>query len=416
MPSGTIMASASNERTSASSGVLRHALSNVTVETTVERVIYIRSLNGIGDSLNGLASAYLLSQFLGASFTVCWPEAKHAPWLVPLQTDARCTFPKRAWERHIRSRLDTAVGNGRKRAARDSAWQQILEWDTGAFVQCGSNLGDFYAMYSSGNWSALRRKSRLFLSSHRGFLTIAWLSQKTRPPFANWLRSLLSTADGERSRRKEPFYTWLAMRLALRRVLRVAKPEPASCCVHYRHAVMQAVRLQNVLACASRPDDKRDLSSGGPSCTQVRVFSDLHTAHLAIDEHLGEANHALKLLGSDRGRVRASNESLAWALAHGYSPVGYNWSIGLTEDTALSHVREDAADWQAWLGLTSCRRLFISRSAFAATAAVASSATEVYVAARRTPRPFDPPTREACDSAFEPMLPQKGGIFQGVLP
>ena len=67
-----------------------------------------------------------------------------------------------------------------------------------------------------------------------------------------------------------------------------------------------------------------------------------------------------------------------------------------------SHVRADAADWKAWLGLAGwgrCEPIYCGRSLFSLTAAAASGASEVYVARERVMRTFEP--SEECDVAFE---------------
>ena len=57
---------------SSQQGELRHAATGL---NALVRVTFIRSLNGIGDSLNGLASAWLLSQFFGVEFSVSLASA-----------------------------------------------------------------------------------------------------------------------------------------------------------------------------------------------------------------------------------------------------------------------------------------------------------------------------------------------------
>ena len=103
---------------SSQQGELRHAATGL---NALVRVTFIRSLNGIGDSLNGLASAWLLSQFFGAEFSVCWPEA-NVSWAVP-SLSAECITPKREWERRVISQVHGAKNTWDKRNYRDQAWQ-----------------------------------------------------------------------------------------------------------------------------------------------------------------------------------------------------------------------------------------------------------------------------------------------------
>ena len=71
----------------ASADLVRQARSNLLNEVVwpslaVQRLVFIRGTSGIGDSLNGLVSAYWLSHILGAELSLCWPEATHMPWRV----------------------------------------------------------------------------------------------------------------------------------------------------------------------------------------------------------------------------------------------------------------------------------------------------------------------------------------------
>ena len=117
---------------SSQQGELRHAATGL---NALVRVTFIRSLNGIGDSLNGLASAWLLSQFFGVEFSVCWPEA-NVSWAVP-SLSAECITPKREWERRVISQVHGAKNTWDKRNYRDQAWQQMLVWGSGAYVGVG---------------------------------------------------------------------------------------------------------------------------------------------------------------------------------------------------------------------------------------------------------------------------------------
>ena len=90
----------------ASADLVRQARSNLLNEVVwpslaVQRLVFIRGTSGIGDSLNGLVSAYWLSHILGAELSLCWPEATHMPWRVRLEP-AGCVAPKARYERLAR--------------------------------------------------------------------------------------------------------------------------------------------------------------------------------------------------------------------------------------------------------------------------------------------------------------------------
>ena len=341
---------------SSQQGELRHAATGL---NALVRVTFIRSLNGIGDSLNGLASAWLLSQFFGVEFSVCWPEA-NVSWAVP-SLSAECITPKREWERRVISQVHGAKNTWDKRNYRDQAWQQMLVWGSGAYVGVGKVSLDFYKLYSKANWSALRRRPHLFVSSHRGFIAESlrmygfrnrsineinfgrWLHDSFHPRVAGPASGAELALPGKG--RGKTMLPWRVFRHALRNVLRVPPREPSSCCVHFRQRLLGAVKLQDVISCASLPRHQSgaqgELMGGaldeGPSCSYVRVYSDLHTKHLATDLHLDA--------WAKRGRYAANAiASLVWLLSKGILPLGHNWSIGSTEDMAGWQVKADAAD------------------------------------------------------------------------
>ena len=75
----------------------------------VRSVIFTRTLNGIGDTLNGLVTAYWISQYLNASFSVCWPEAKGVIAMRVPALSHNCTAWKAEWERQTRRTLQNNI-------------------------------------------------------------------------------------------------------------------------------------------------------------------------------------------------------------------------------------------------------------------------------------------------------------------
>ena len=140
----------------------------------VKEVVFVRTLNGIGDSLNGLVTAYWLGAYLNASFLVCWPEAEGViEWRVPTALQ-NCLAWKAQWERRTReSVLSWERGSQRTKAIEWAGLSLLLGEDT-TFLRYEGTSNGFYQSYSRSDWAALRTRPTLMLSSNRGITTFAF--------------------------------------------------------------------------------------------------------------------------------------------------------------------------------------------------------------------------------------------------
>ena len=237
-------------------------LANETV-VPVKDVVFVRTLNGIGDTLNGLVTAYWLSAYLNATFSVCWPESEGViSWRVALAPPG-CLAWKTQWERRTREFvLSWERGSQRSKAIEYAGLSMLVSEDT-AFVRYEATSGGFYAAYGKGDWAALRTRPTLMLSSNRGITTFAYTDRTDKTGLSAWLRSRFTSP-------------WSAAGSALRQVVRLAAPRPRDICVHYRAARMMAVPVEDIVACAA---------TVGSSATRgsVKVFSDVGSRHLMVD-------------------------------------------------------------------------------------------------------------------------------------
>ena len=126
------------------------AAAAVTPHHRLSELVFVRTVSGIGDSLNGLASSYLIARFLNASFTVCWPEVSSAVGAVrwgvrTLGASSGCVQRKREWEELMLARVLAASPNRRsprRVRARQLVWEQMVVGDDWAMLRVDAPTND----------------------------------------------------------------------------------------------------------------------------------------------------------------------------------------------------------------------------------------------------------------------------------
>ena len=111
-----------------------------------------------------------------------------------------------------------------------------------------------YNIFGREDWSVLRKRSRLYLSTNRGMTTFAWTDKRPErwDKLSRWLNARYANP-------------WSAAGAALREMLQLSNDTITNYdrppCIHYRATRMLAAPLQNVMTCALR-------QSPGARCRQ----------------------------------------------------------------------------------------------------------------------------------------------------
>ena len=203
----------------ASADLVRQARSNLLNEVVwpslaVQRLVFIRGTSGIGDSLNGLVSAYWLSHILGAELSLCWPEATHMPWRVRLES-AGCVAPKARYERLARLLVRHAPP-GTKTQTASSLTGRVLVEDNYSVARFNCGTRDL-PLWSRRKWARLRARPTLYLVANQGLTSWLWLHSKAA-----------EFTDVARLLREHGSSPWDAAGAALRRMLALPRPDSGS--------------------------------------------------------------------------------------------------------------------------------------------------------------------------------------------
>ena len=329
-------------------------------ETTVpvQRVVFIRSPTGIGDNLNGLVSGYWLSKALGANFSVCWPEIANTnvTWRIPTVIERECLEPKRRFEwlaselvlhaselapRHSQFTHNTSCGRQCRCASSSSATTRCSTFTRALRIKCGANFPP-----NAGRGCACGRPCTC--------RQIAALPAS-------------STASANTHRKLAGVVSWR---------VRCFVGRPSKHSVQRSGTYLNSNPLRGMCACTSAWVNRRgtcgplgvtmaliceSLRKGDAASVPTRLFSDLGSAHLSQDlQH-------------------------KWRTDEAHAPNGN---------------KLDARDWQSWLQLAQCSRIYLPLSLFSLTAAAASGSTQVYLLKHSCNRTADV-TQARCEDAYE---------------
>lgn len=416
----------------------------------VKEVVHVALSNqyGLGDSLNGLVTAYWIAWALDARLIVCWPPGSQGFGELPIRPAHHCSQQHAAHAAELNKEYALRGYDAGYKV--NSAQRFVMRGANFSFVSSDSILQVdrkvWYQAHCQDDFWRLRSRPRLYLSTNRGIMVRAFYDMDDSRLGAYLRRTYASPFD--------------AAGAALRAILQLRPRQPVAC-LHIRSALTFA-GIDDLMGCVL---EREQMFPAAGAALGIRIFSDIGTGHLRYDRsdrrsdgspsfsslspfaasrypwaaanatanttrasHLRAARKTNELLQHVRGLPTMTNGSVhLFVRAVAQSQRVQAASRQEAKRRAKNKSRETlpAADRQrssdkissnaptaatAWLELASCSCFYIPSSTFSLSAAAASGSESVFAAPHRYITPF-----ATCDEVFVPKQHWKASPKLGLL-